>query len=448
MKITFPEDFLWGTATASAQIEGAAYEGGKGPSIWDAFSGLEGTILHGDTPTVACDFYHRYEDDIRRMKEMGLKSFRFSFAWARIIPDGDGEVNQEGIDFYKKMIACLKENGIVPNATMYHWDLPYALQVKGGFGNREIVKWFTRYAEILLDNFGKDIDIWVTFNEPIATYVGLAQGFFAPGLQDERYAREAIHNLLLCHGETVKLFRKKNLPNAKIGIVVDIWKHYPGRPGNPEDEKSALVNNEINGYGMFLNSLFLGKYSDVLMDYMQENDYVPHIEPGDLKTISEKIDFYGLNFYNGLIDNMEEIRQREEKRKQQGGNYQDRPEVHTEVLVDVLDMLVKKYKLNIPIYITENGLAQTDTGDKESLLNDTERIEYVKGVLTHLHKAMENGADVRGYYLWSLMDNFEWSVGYEARYGILYTDYQTQERIPKASAKWYSDVIRNNGFEV
>lgn len=448
MQYKFKDDFLWGVATAAAQIEGAANEGGRGPSIWDVFGGMPGKINHGDTPAVACDFYHRYEQDIKLMKEMGIKSFRFSFSWSRIIPDGDGEVNPEGIAFYRKMITCLKENGIVPNATMYHWDLPYALQVKGGFGNRDIVKWFVHYAEVLLDNFGKDVNLWATFNEPIAIYVGLAQGFFAPGLKDEKYARQALHHLLLCHGETVKLFRRKNIPESKIGIVVDIWKHYPKRKGNVEDEASAQYNNEIVGYGMFLNPLFLGSYSETLMNYMKEKDMVPIMEEGDMDTICQKIDFYGLNFYNGLFDDVDVMRQKKELEKEgkEGGNYQDLPETHTEVLGDVLNMLVDKYHLDIPIYITENGLPQTDSPDVESILNDDERIEYVKNVLTYLHQAIENGADVRGYYLWSLLDNFEWSAGYEYRYGIHYTDYQTMERIPKKSAKWYSEVIRNNGF--
>ena len=185
MRYTFPKDFMWGVATAAAQIEGAAFEGGRGPSIWDVFSRLPGKIKNDGRPDVACDSYHLYEKDVALMKEMGVKTYRFSFSWPRIIPDGSGEVNPEGIRYYKELIACLKKNGIVPNATMYHWDLPYALQVKGGFGNREIITWFKHYAEVLLDNFGEDVDLWVTFNEPIAVYVGHALGFFAPGLQDE-----------------------------------------------------------------------------------------------------------------------------------------------------------------------------------------------------------------------------------------------------------------------
>ena len=446
MEHRFPESFIWGVATAAQQIEGGMNEGGRGLSNWDVFSRIPGKINKGGVPDVACDSYHLYETDVQMMKQLGIKSYRFSFAWPRIIPDGSGEVNPEGIAYYKKLIACLKENGIIPNATMFHWDLPWALQAKGGFGNRDMVKWFTRYAEVLLDNFGEDIDYWVTFNEPIATYVGNGAGFFAPGLNDEAWARQCVHNLMVCHGETVKLFRKKNLPNAKIGIVVDVWKHYPARPDNEEDLASAEYHNEIEGYGMFLHPLFLGGYSEQLMKHMRDKGIALRMEPDDYETMCRKVDFYGLNFYNGLYDNVDEERRRKAT-VADGGNYQNRPEVHTEVLADVLHMLKEQYKMNCPIFISENGMPQTDTPDVESLLNDDERIEYIKGVLKPLRQAMDEGVNVQGYYLWSLMDNFEWSAGYEARYGIYYTDYETLKRIPKKSAHWYAKVIAENGFE-
>ena len=442
MRYEFPENFIWGVATASQQIEGGMLEGGRGLSNWDVFSMIPGMIDGGGIPDIACDSYHLYETDVALMKQLGVKSYRFSFSWSRIIPDGTGDVNPEGIAYYKKLIACLKANGIIPNATMFHWDLPYALQVKGGFGNRDMVKWFTRYAGVLLDNFGSDVEYWVTFNEPIATYVGNAKGFFAPGLKDEAYARQCIHNLLVCHGETVKLFRSRRYENAKIGIVVDVWKHYPAREGNAEDLAIAEYNNEIEGFGMFLNPLFLGGYSDRLMKHMRDNGIILHMEPGDYETICRKLDFYGLNFYNGLYDNADELRKI--RTEAAGGNYQDRPEVHTEVLPDVLRMLKNKYKIDIPVIITENGIALHGKTDAASHIDDVERIEYIKGVLTALHKAIEDGADVRGYYLWSLMDNFEWSAGYEARFGLYYTDYKTLERIPKKSAGWYSELIKNN----
>ena len=442
MKIQFPENFVWGVATAAAQIEGAAFEGGRGASIWDVFSRLPGKIKNGGIPDVCCDSYHNIDRDVAMLKELGVKSYRLSFSWSRILPDDIGPVNEAGLAYYKKLIEALKAAGIMVNATIYHWDLPYTLQVKGGFGNREIIDWYLNYAGILFDNFGQDVDYWVTFNEPIATYVGHAKGFFAPGLTDEKYARQCIHHLLLCHGEAVKLFRSRGLADAKIGIVVDVWKHYPAREGNEKDLAMALENNEIQGYGMFLHPLFLGGYSKELTAYMDRNGLTPKTKEGDMETICQKLDFYGLNFYNGLYDNADEILAASE-----GGNFQNRPELHLEAAYDVLHMLVKDYKIDIPIYITENGLAQDDGPDREALLNDEERIAYVSETLRHVKRAMEDGIDVRGYYLWSLMDNFEWSAGFAARFGLYYTDYEKMEFIPKKSVSWYRDVIRGNGFE-
>ena len=448
MKYEFPKDFLWGVATASAQVEGAAFEDGKGATIWDVFCRLPGTIRDGNLMDVTCDQYHLYEKDIKLMKDMGVRSYRFSFSWARILPDGTGKINEKGLDYYRRLIRCLKDNGIVPNATMYHWDLPYALQLKGGWGNRDIVEWFKEYAAVLLDNFGKDVDIWVTFNEPIATYVGYGVGSFAPGLADEKYARQALHNLLVAHGEVVKLFREKNLPNAKIGIVVDIWRHYASRPGNAGDEALVLKGNEIAGYGWFLHALFLGGYSEALTKYMEEKGFTPRTEEGDFETISQKIDFYGLNFYNGIIDNVEKMREIEQKQAA-GGNYQSRPEQHPEAIYDILHMLVEKYHVNVPIYVTENGYIHIDEGDKpaEYFLDDPDRIEYIRDVLQWIRRAMDDGIDVRGYYCWSLLDNFEWNAGFTMRYGLNYTDFRTLERIPKKSAGWYSQVIADNGFD-
>ena len=437
----FPENFVWGVATAAAQIEGAAFEDGRGPSIWDVFSRLPGKIKNGGVPDVCCDSYHNIERDVAKLRELGVKAYRLSFSWSRILPQGTGEVNPAGIDYYRRLLTAVKKAGIQVNATIYHWDLPYALQIKGGFGSREIIGWYRNYAEILFDNFGDLVDYWATFNEPIATYVGHAKGFFAPGLRDEKYARQCIHHLLLCHGEAVKLFRARQLP-GKIGVVVDVWKHYPARPDNAEDIASALRNNEIEGYGMFLHPLFLGGYSQTLRDYMEKNSLTPETEPGDMEIICQKLDFYGLNFYNGLYDNADE-----QRRAAEGGNFQNRPEQHLEAVYDVLHMLVEQYKIDIPIYITENGVAQDDGPDREALLNDEERIAYVSETLRHVRRAMEDGIDVRGYYLWSLMDNFEWSAGFAARFGLYYTDYETLQLIPKKSAAWYRDVIRNRGFE-
>ena len=445
-KYGFPEDFIWGTATAAAQVEGAAFEDGRGLSIWDAFCHLPNVRL--DTPDVACDQYHRYEEDIALMKDLGIQAYRFSFSWSRILPEGTGKINQAGLDYYRRMIDCLKRNGIMPCATIYHWDLPYALQLKGGFGSREIVKWYLEYVNILLQNFGSDIDMWITFNEPISIYAGYGLGFFAPGMKDEKYARQCIHNLLLCHGEAVKLFRSFRLPNARIGITVDVWRHYPNRPDNPADIAMARHENETQGYGMFLHPLFLGGYSEYLMSYMEKWGFTPDIQPGDFETIRQPLDFYGLNYYNGIFDQADDPHRLD---MQPGGNFQTsvREGYYYEALPDVLRMLKEKYKISVPIYITENGFCQTDeTPDENGAVHDPKRIEYLENILIRLHQAIENGADVRGYFLWSLLDNFEWTAGYSMRYGITRVDFNTQLRTVKDSGCWYRKVIENNGFSI
>lgn len=442
--LQFPEGFLWGVATAAAQVEGAELEDGRGLSIWDAFCHLPGKEL--DVPDVACDQYHRYREDIALMKQLGIQAYRFSFSWSRILPEGTGRINQAGIDYYRRLIDYLKENGIRPCATIYHWDLPYALQLKGGFGNREIIGWYLEYVRVLLDHFGRDIDLWITFNEPIAVYVGYAKGFFAPGLQDEKYARQCLHHLLLCHGEAVKLFRSYDLPGAQIGVTVDVWHHYPLRPEDPRDIALARRSNETEGYGMFLHPLFLGGQSEELKRYLEEKPWALDIRPGDFETIRQPMDFYGLNFYNGLFDRAEDGPQSDSS---SGGNFQvsAKPIQYSEALNDVLNMLRDKYRVDIPIIITESGMGQMDEKpDENGVVHDAARIEYLTDILTHLHRGIREGADVRGYFLWSLLDNFEWSAGYKARYGIVRTEYETQRRIIKDSGRWYSRVIADNGL--
>lgn len=453
MKYEFPKGFQWGVASSAPQTEGASFEDGKGVSVWDMFARIPDMIADDTVPDVACDEYHLYEQDIALMKKMGINTCRFSVSWARVIPDGEGEVNQAGLDYYKRYVKCLKENGITPHITMFHWDLPYALQLKGGFGNRDIVKWFTNYANVLLDALGEEVEYWTTFNEPIALKVGYGEGTFAPGLADEKYARQALHNALVCHGEVVKLFRSKNFKNGKIGIVIDVWKHYALRPGDPEDEKLAVYNNEVEGYGIFLNPLYLGGYSKEYMDYLVEKDMVPQIEDGDFETIGQPMDFHAVNFYTGLYDDHETmfIGQKRVQKVKLGGNYQNRPKrkMNPEKIYDVLHMLVEKYHIDIPIIISENGYIQMDYGDMpmEEFLDDEDRIEYLQEVLKHVHKAMQEGMDIRGYYIWSLIDNWEWNAGFSMRYGLVYTNFDTLERVPKKSAGWYENVIANNGFE-
>ncbi len=441
---SFPQGFLWGTATAAAQVEGAAKEDGRGASIWDVFTHRYGL----DTPDVACDAYHRWPEDVELMKSLGIQAYRFSFSWSRILPEGTDRVNEAGIAYYKSLLAALKKAGIRACATIYHWDLPQDLQNMGGFGNRAFEDWYLEYARVLFDNFGDDVDMWITFNEPIAVYVGHALGFFAPGLRNEKYARQCLHHLLVAHGEAVKLFRSYGFANARIGITVDVWHHYPDRPDNPDDCLLARLQNETQGYGMFLTPLFLGGYSELHQRYMREKGIYPQILPGDFETIRQPLDFYGLNFYNAIYDRAD---CKVELTGDQGGNFQKsaREGWDYDALFDVLDILKNKFQLQIPIYITENGMpGAMETPDENGIVHDLDRIEYLENILTRLARAIEAGANVRGYFLWSLLDNFEWSAGYTCRYGICRTDYETLARTPKDSARWYANVIRDNAVTV
>ncbi len=449
-KYSFPKNFMFGTATSAAQIEGAALEGGRGPSIWDTYARIPGNIGDNSTPDVACDFYHNYKEDIKRMKEMGLDTFRFSFSWSRIFPNGTGEVNQEGVDFYKAMIKELHNNNIVPNATLYHWDLPDKLEQQGGWLNRDCVNWFADYAEFMFKEFGNDVEFWATFNEPIAIYVGYAQGRFAPGKTLEKYGRIANHHLLLAHGEAVRRFRKVNLENAKIGIVIDIWNRHPLRADLEEDKKLAELEN-AKAHESYLGPIFKGKYPEMLLEYLKNEDSMPEIQNGDMESICEPIDFYGLNCYNRrVVCTDENLLQKTVDDKKLGGNFLDNGnEFYPKAVYDAVKILKEKYDVQIPIYITENGT----TNCQEDILpdgriHDIQRINYIKGFLYWTLRAIEEGADIRGYYVWSFLDNWEWTAGYDSRFGIIHVDFESQERIMKDSAYWYQNVVQSRSLEI
>lgn len=441
-KLTFPKDFLWGVATAAAQVEGAALEDGRGLSIWDVFSRIPGKVHNGDTPDVACDHYHRYMQDIAQMKKLGVNTYRFSFSWSRIMPEGRGKVNQKGLDFYKRLVYELKANGIMPNATLYHWDLPYELQNYGGWLSRESIGWFADYAELLFREFGDDIPMWSTLNEPIATYVGYTGGF-APGLKREVYGRIASHNLLLAHGEAVKRFRALDMGNAKIGVVVDIWHHHPADPTNQADCDMAEHGNEM-GYRSYLDPIFRGSYTPYMLKYMKEHQCECGIQQGDMELIAQPLDFYGLNCYNRVVDSSSAV----PAKANLGGNFLDNgTECYGNAIYDALHIIKDRYQLDIPIYITENGTYNCgEDVDDSGCIHDIDRIRYVNAMLTGLHKAIKEGFDVRGYYLWSLMDNFEWTAGYSYRFGLIHVDFDTQKRLWKDSAYWYQQVIAQNGL--
>lgn len=449
-KILLPKDFLFGVATSAAQIEGGAFLDGRGASIWDTFAKKKGVIGDGSTPGISCDFYHNYKEDIALAKNLGIQSFRFSFSWSRIFPEGYGKINEKGLDFYKRVIEELHKKGMVPNATLYHWDLPQNLEEKGGWLNRDIVEWYGEYASALFREFGDSIPMWATINEPIATYVGYAQGIFAPGYASEAMGRQANHHVLLAHGEGVKRFRQENLKDGRIGIVVDIWKHHPYRAENAADCALAELENEKT-YRSYLNPIFKGRYTDALLDYMKENQCMPEMKEEDFAHICQKLDYFGLNCYNRVVDCADErLLEEETKEKRKGGNFQDNgAEFYPKAVYDAVCMLKEDYGLSIPIYVTENGTpAYNEKPGEDGCVHDVNRIRYIQGFLQWIAKAIEEGHDIRGYYVWSLMDNWEWNSGFYSRYGLTHVDFETQKRTVKDSGKWYSKVINDREFEI
>ena len=450
----FSKDFLWGIATSAAQIEGAALEDGKGLEIWDVFSRTPGKIYNNETPDLACDYYHKYPEQLKMMKELGFNAHRFSFSWSRIMPDGFGRVNEKGLDFYKRAVDEMLKLGLTPNATLYHWDLPQELEYRGGFLNRDIVNWYGEYAGLLFETFKGLIPLWATFNEPIATYVGYANGGFAPGRKLESFGRQANHNLLLAHGEGVRRFRdvfgeKKAFDEqqANIGIVVDIWHHHPARADNAGDIEIADMENE-KAYRSYLNPIFKGCYTDKLLGFMEATGSMPEIISGDMEKICEPLDFFGLNCYNRVVDSSDPQAVNDEIQFR-GGNFMDNgSEYYPKAIYDALWNLKNNYlPEGMPIFITENGtyncgedIIEEDGG---LCVHDTTRIKYYKGFIEWLKKAMDEGVDVRGYFAWTLLDNFEWTAASSYRFGLVHCEPgATGPYIYKDSAKWFKDFLK------
>jgi beta-glucosidase len=441
----FPDGFDWGVATASYQIEGAWNADGKGENIWDRFSHTPGHIRDHSTGDAACDFYHHYEEDIRIARELGIKVYRFSISWARIIPEGTGMVNEKGIDFYRKVLNCLHGNGIKAAVTMYHWDLPQKLQDRGGWANREIVDWFEAYAKVLYERLGDLVDIWITLNEPICTSMaGYWSGEHAPGYHDYSLALLASHHLLLAHGTAVNAYRRTGL-KAEIGITLNMNISHPFNPQSADDAEAAKLH-QLHSNCLFGDPVFLGKYPDELISHLKKKGAVlPEIRSGDLELIAQKLDFFGLNTYF-----TEYIRADKNAWPLDGAALKTgKPktdadwEVVPEGMYELLKWIQSRYKPE-KIIITENGAASNDWVNIEGKVSDPNRIDYITRYLIQVHKAIGEGVPVHGYYVWCFCDNFEWAWGLSRRFGVVYVDYQTQKRIPKESAYWYAELIKNN----
>ena len=432
---SFPADFVWGAATASYQIEGAVHEDGRGESVWDRFSATPGKVRGGDTGEVACDFFHRYADDIGLMRELGLDAFRFSIAWPRVLPHGRGTVNRAGLDFYDRLVDALLEAGITPFPTLFHWDTPQALEDEGGWTVRTTAEAFVEYTEAVVERLGDRIGTWTTHNEPwVHAWLGYSWGWHAPGRTSEADAVAAAHHLLLSHGWAVDAIRRI-APHAQVGIVLDLAHVYPASP-SPEDEAAAW---EVDGQGnrWFLDPLFRGAYP---ADQLARNELVaPFVQDGDFEAITKPIDFVGVNSYRRFIA----------QAGADGPHLVTDPDLqHTEmgweVYPDGLHRLLVRVATDYAppaIYVTENGAAFGDVRGHDGCVHDPERTAYLESHIDAVGRAIADGAPVKGYFVWSFLDNFEWALGYSKRFGLVYIDYPTLERVPKDSFHWYRGFI-------
>ncbi len=456
-RFTFPSDFLWGTATSSYQIEGAWDEDGKGESIWDRFSHTPGKIKNGDTGDIACDHYHRWPEDIQLMKYLGLQAYRFSISWPRILPAGQGQVNQSGIDFYSRLVDDLLEAGIVPFVTLYHWDLPQKLQDEGGWAVRSTAYAFAEYVALFTHHLGDRVKHWITHNEPAVTaFIGHLSGEHAPGLQNMTTALKVSHHLLLSHGWSVPLIRQ-NSPDAEVGITLNINWHMPASRSQRDYEAHRYAGGQW--FRWFLDPLYGRHYpADMVSDYRSQG-HLPEggllfLKEGDLKSIAVPTDFLGLNYYTRYVVRDHSIPDSQNDPQTvfpAPKNDRDWTEMDWEVypdgLFNVLSQLHLEY--HVPkIYITENGCSFSDGPDRDGRIRDQRRISYLREHFIAAHKALTIGLPLSGYFVWTLMDNFEWRHGYSQRFGIVWVDHKTQERIPKDSALWYKQVIAESGFDL
>lgn len=436
--------FLYGVSTAAAQIEGGADTDGRSPSIWDTFSKKSGKMASAKYFSTACDSYHCFLRDLENLKKLGVDSYRMSISWSRVLPEGTGPLNQKGIDYYKYIFDALNRADILPNVTLYHWDLPQCLEEKGGWVNRDSVEWFGEYASKMFRQFSDAVPMWATVNEPIATYIGYAKGNFAPGHQDEQKGNQARHHLLVAHGRGVEAFRAEANKNAKIGIVIDVWKRYP-KSDSPEDQAAVKEADERN-WKFYTDPVLGNGYSDYILSALEKEGTLMEIADGDVKRIGQSLDFFGLNIYNRVLVSAGGGKKNNRKILQGGNIQEDRSGDYPKVVYDVVKMLRRMYQTQLPIYITENGKASYihEFRGLDGMVHDKKRIEYIKGFLKWIEKANQDGLDIRGYYAWSLMDNFEWAAGTMMKYGLLQTDFKTFETRWKESAYFYRAYIRKH----
>jgi beta-glucosidase len=451
----FPEGFTWGASTAAYQIEGAAGVDGKGPSVWDTFSHTPGKVHGGDTGDVACDSYHRYREDVALMASLGLNAYRFSISWPRVQPGGRGAVNQRGLDYYRALLDVLGEHGIAATATLYHWDLPQELQDEGGWAARGTAERFAEYAALTAEALGDRVARWITLNEPqVVSTNGYRNGDHAPGLRDADAADAATHHLLLGHGLATRALR--DLGAGEVGITLDMHPVRVLGGGSEELEWGRLITDAAAN-GIYLEPVLYGRYPVHAPEALLPPPSL--VADGDLEMINQPLDFLGVNYYSPVFlrtgDPADLRRNEQHARCRVPGVVEYLPEdlertpmgwlvdasgLH-QILVDV-----SKQAPSLPLYITENGCAAEDYVNPDGEVNDIERVRYLHTHLEAAARAIKDGANLAGYFVWSLMDNFEWGWGYQKRFGIVFVDFGTQRRIPKASAGFYSNVVRANAI--
>jgi beta-glucosidase len=433
--------FVWGAATAAFQIEGATRVDGRGESIWDRFAASPGRVHNGDTGDPACEHYYRWREDLDLMRSLGLQGYRFSISWPRIQPDGRGPVNQKGLDFYRRLVDGLNEREIAPLATLYHWDLPQALEDEGGWASRDVVERFLEYADIVFAELADGVGDWLTLNEPwVVAFLGYAYGTKAPGATEWPLALRASHHLLMSHGAAVRRFREAGY-EGRIGITIDLTVADPATPSEEDVAAARRLDGHQNRW--FLDPLLRGTYpADMIELYESQFGPFDAVRDGDLDLIAQPLDFLGVNFYRphvvaaGTDDPVLRLSYQELDAERTAMGWPVVPSALTELL-----LRVRRDYGDVPLLITENGAAFDDHLDGGSVIEDGRRVEFVKGHVEALERARKAGVDVRGYYVWSLLDNFEWEHGYDKRFGIVFVDFETQRRILKRSALWYRDLI-------
>ena len=444
----FEKDFVWGVAAAAYQTEGAVKEDGRTSCIWDMYCRKGGAIYNGENADIACDFYHRYKEDIKLMKEMGVKAFRMSLSPVRILPKEDGKVNRKGIDFYNSVIDELLKSGITPFVTLFHWDLPLYVYRKGGFQSRYFAEWFEGYAKVVAREFSDRVKYFMTFNEPqciLGCYKGSGQ---APGLDmSDEETVPMVHYLSLAHGKAVRAMRKYGCKDIKIGYAMQGLYYHPqaDTPENTQTARKMCFETDREKWwtspSVFGDPIVLGKYPQFFVK--KYGKYLPEKWQKDMSEICPPLDFFGQNYYNGQMVDVK------------GNICKDKPgawvnaehwNISPEGIRYTLQFVQERYKL--PIYVTENGMCCHDWVSLDGKVHDPQRIDYIERHLIEIYKAKKSGADVRGYFCWSVMDNFEWTIGYRPRFGLIYVDFETQERIYKDSALWYKKVIETGGKNI